>query len=62
MDNPFVLLGIFIFISFVYLDISLNRWKKEHDEKLNDIKITLEELQSDFNEKFGDTEENFDEI
>lgn len=46
--SPFVILGIIIVGSFWYLDRSLAKWKKEQDEKLEDIKSALDDLVTDF--------------
>lgn len=49
--SPFIFLGVIVF-SFWYLDRALSNWKKEQDEKLNDIKGTVDDLYREFHEKF----------
>jgi hypothetical protein len=53
--NPLLVIGIIVF-SFWYLDRALANWKKEQDEKLNDIKGTVDDLYREFQEKFGESD------
>lgn len=48
--NFFILIGIIVF-SFWYLDQALGKWKKEQDEKLDDIKSTVDDLYREFKKK-----------
>ena len=52
MNNPFLLLGIFMFFSFWWIDRAMANWKKEQDEKLDEIKDSVDSLHDDLNEKF----------
>jgi len=52
MDNPFIWLGVFVFLSIWYLDRSLKNWKTEQDAKVDDIKNTVDRIETYLEEKF----------
>ena len=46
-------IGIFIAFSFWYIDRSLSSWKKEQDLKLDEIKNTVERIETYLEDKFN---------
>ncbi|KKR46471.1 MAG: hypothetical protein UT82_C0012G0018 [Parcubacteria group bacterium GW2011_GWB1_40_14] len=52
--------GVIILFGLWYLDRALANLKKEQDAKLSSIQASIVNLQSDFDEKFGDDETSDD--